>query len=44
VGEIDGLFGSETRAAIRRFQFEIGAEMTGTITGQQAARLLATPQ
>jgi hypothetical protein len=43
-GEIDGLFGPETRAAIRRFQFEIGAEMTGTITGQQAARLLATPQ
>jgi hypothetical protein len=44
VGEIDGLFGSETRAAIRRFQFEIGAEMTGTITGKQAARLLATPR
>jgi hypothetical protein len=43
-GEIDGLFGPETRAAIRRFQFEIGAEMTGTITGKQAARLLATPR
>ncbi|MFY9975550.1 MAG: peptidoglycan-binding protein, partial [Chromatiaceae bacterium] len=43
-GEIDGLFGPETRAAIRRFQYEIGAEMTGTITGQQAARLLAQPQ
>ncbi len=39
-GEIDGLFGPETRAAIRRFQHEIGVEMTGVITGAQAARLL----
>jgi hypothetical protein len=38
--KIDGVFGSETRAAIRRFQHEIGAEQTGFITGEQAIRLL----
>jgi hypothetical protein len=38
---IDGRFGPETRAAIRRLQHEIGAPMTGTITGEQAARLVA---
>ncbi len=36
----DGIFGAETRAAIRRFQHEIGADMTGVITPTQAARLL----
>jgi uncharacterized caspase-like protein len=40
-GGIDGIFGPETRAAIRRFQYEIGVEKTGVITGAQAARLLA---
>lgn len=39
-GGIDGIFGPETRAAIRRFQHEIGVEMTGVITGEQAGRLL----
>jgi peptidoglycan hydrolase-like protein with peptidoglycan-binding domain len=39
-GAIDGLFGPETRAAIRRFQYEIDVEMTGVITGGQATRLL----
>jgi peptidoglycan hydrolase-like protein with peptidoglycan-binding domain len=39
-GQADGVFGPNTRAAIRRFQFEIGAEMTGTLTGAQATRLL----
>lgn len=39
-GRIDGLFGPETRAAIRRFQHEIGVETTGVITGEQAARLV----
>ena len=37
---IDGRFGPETRAAIRRFQHELGVEMTGTITGEQATRLV----
>jgi peptidoglycan hydrolase-like protein with peptidoglycan-binding domain len=39
-GRVDGLFGPETRAAIRRFQHEIGVETTGVITGEQAARLV----
>jgi hypothetical protein len=39
-GRIDGRFGPETRAAIRRFQHEIGVETTGVITGEQAARLV----
>ena len=39
-GGIDGIFGRETRAAIRRFQHEIDEEMTGSITGAQAVRLL----
>ena len=40
---IDGLFGPETRAAIRRYQHEIGAEMTGRLTAEQATRLVNTP-
>jgi peptidoglycan hydrolase-like protein with peptidoglycan-binding domain len=40
-GQVDARFGPETRAAIRRFQHEIGVEMTGTLTGGQAARLVA---
>ncbi len=39
-GRIDGTFGPETRAAIRRYQFEIKAELTGRITGEQATRLV----
>jgi hypothetical protein len=38
--QVDGVFGADTRAAIRRFQHEIGADMTGTITPPQSARLL----
>jgi Putative peptidoglycan binding domain/Caspase domain len=40
--QADGIFGADTRAAIRRFQHEIGAEMTGEITPAQSGRLLAT--
>jgi hypothetical protein len=37
----DGVFGPETRAAIRRYQHEIGAPMTGEITPAQSARLVS---
>ncbi|HWE76084.1 MAG TPA: caspase family protein [Stellaceae bacterium] len=40
-GRVDGIFGADTRAAIRRFQHEISTEMTGTITPSEAGRLLA---
>jgi hypothetical protein len=39
-GGVDGAFGPETLAAIRRFQHEVSAEMTGRLTLDQAARLL----
>ena len=39
--QVDGIFGADTRAAIRRFQHEIGADMTGRITSEQAGRLIA---
>lgn len=40
-GRVDGIFGADTRAAIRRFQHEIRATMTGEITPAEAVRLLA---
>ena len=40
-GQIDGVFGPDTRAAIRRFQFELGTDMSGRLTPAQIARLLA---
>jgi hypothetical protein len=40
-GRVDGIFGADTRAAIRRFQHEINADMTSEITPSQAGRLLA---
>jgi Putative peptidoglycan binding domain/Caspase domain len=39
-GQIDGQFGPDTRAAIRRWQHEVGAEMTGALSGTQATRLV----
>jgi hypothetical protein len=39
-GRIDALFGSETRAAIRRYQFEIKADLTGYLTAEQATKLV----
>ncbi len=41
-GSVDGIFGPRTRAAIRRFQREIGAETTGSLTADQANRLMTT--
>lgn len=38
-GRIDGAFGAETRAAIRRLQFELRAPMTGIISGDQMHKL-----
>lgn len=40
-GKIDAIFGADTRAAIRRFQHEIGAPMTGRLAAGQAEALLA---
>ncbi len=40
-GRIDGVFGSDTRAAIRRYQHEVKAEMTGMLTQAETARLFA---
>ena len=42
LGRIDATFGPETRAAIRRYQFEIKAELTGRLTAEQATRLVNT--
>ena len=38
-GKVDGIFGPDTRAAIRRYQHEIGAAMTGKLTAEQASKL-----
>lgn len=40
-GVVDGIFGQETRAAIRRFQHEIGDQMTGRLSADEATRLVA---
>jgi peptidoglycan hydrolase-like protein with peptidoglycan-binding domain len=42
-GQADGIFGRQTRAAIRRFQQTIGAETTGRLTADQANRLVSIP-
>ncbi len=41
-GKIDGVFGPDTRAAIRRFQFELHDPMTGALTGVEATRLVSS--
>jgi peptidoglycan hydrolase-like protein with peptidoglycan-binding domain len=40
-GPADGVFGPLTRAAMRRFQQNIGADVTGALTADQVNRLLA---
>jgi Protein of unknown function (DUF3300)/Putative peptidoglycan binding domain len=42
-GPIDGLFGPATRAAIHRFQHDIGAASTGYLAEEEANRLVVTP-
>jgi peptidoglycan hydrolase-like protein with peptidoglycan-binding domain len=39
-GPVDGRFGPESLVAVRRFQHELGTEMTGRLTAEQVARLL----
>ena len=39
-GKVDGVFGPDSRAAIRRYQHELGADMTGRLTAAQTSRLL----
>ncbi len=38
-GRVDGIFGPDTRAAIRRYQHELGFAMTGQLTAAQATKL-----
>ena len=39
-GPIDGIFGPLTRAAIRRFQQDVGVDSTGSLTAEEANRLI----
>jgi peptidoglycan hydrolase-like protein with peptidoglycan-binding domain len=41
-GPMDGIIGRRTRAAIHRFQQDIGAEPTGSLTADQATWLVST--
>jgi peptidoglycan hydrolase-like protein with peptidoglycan-binding domain len=41
-GHVDDVFGPLTREAIRRFQRDIGAKMTGYLTAEEASRLVNT--
>lgn len=39
-GKVDGIFGPDSRAAIRRYQHELGADMSGRLTAAQASGLV----
>ena len=39
-GQIDGKFGPETQAAVRRYQLEINVDATGRLTTEQVIKLL----
>jgi peptidoglycan hydrolase-like protein with peptidoglycan-binding domain len=41
-GPVDGIFGPLTRAAIHRFQHEIGADTTGPLTAEEANHLVTS--
>jgi hypothetical protein len=43
-GKVDGVAGADTLAAIRRFQHELRAEMSGRLTPDQLERLLKDSQ
>jgi hypothetical protein len=40
-GVVDGIFGPQTRAAIRHYQHDVGVPETGTLTPAEANRLVA---
>lgn len=41
-GKVDGIFGPDTEAAIRRWQFEEHQPMTGHLTAREASKLAST--
>jgi peptidoglycan hydrolase-like protein with peptidoglycan-binding domain len=41
-GPVDGIFGPLTRTSIRRFQQDIGTKPTGSLTADEANRLVTT--
>jgi peptidoglycan hydrolase-like protein with peptidoglycan-binding domain len=40
-GSLDGIFGAQTRAAIRRYQQAVGANATGHLTAVEATHLVS---
>ena len=41
-GAVDGIYGADTRAAMRRYQHELGHDMTGRLTRDEANALVRT--